>query len=226
MTARTRTITAKAAARTTERPLGEACVDEALAVIAQDGLEGLSLREVARRLGVSHQAPYKHFKSRDHLLAEAMRRCFRQFAASLRAAREADTQDGAGDPMGAMNGLGGAYLAFARDHPLEYRLMFGTPWPDVADHPDLLRDARYAFDVLRDGLRALHAQAGPVDARRVDLDAIFVWSSMHGLASLMESSAMAHLDLPDAVAAAVPAHAKRLIDAALLAGRPPKGRQG
>ena len=61
----------------------EACVQAAREAIAEHGLEKLSLRDVARRLGVSHQAPYKHYPSRDHLLAEVMRRCFQRFAADL-----------------------------------------------------------------------------------------------------------------------------------------------
>ncbi len=48
-------------------PLKEACVQAAHAFIVEHGVEQLSMREVARRLGVSHQAPYKHYPSRDHL---------------------------------------------------------------------------------------------------------------------------------------------------------------
>ena len=52
--------------------LREACIAEAFRIIEDAGLEALSLREVARRLGVSHQAPYKHFPSRDHIVAEIL----------------------------------------------------------------------------------------------------------------------------------------------------------
>jgi AcrR family transcriptional regulator len=54
-----------------------------LAIIDSAGLEQLSLREVARRLYVSHQAPYRHFASRDHLLAEIVARAFEAFAQHL-----------------------------------------------------------------------------------------------------------------------------------------------
>lgn len=187
------------------RDLGDALVIEALAIIGQRGLEALSLREVARRLGVSHQAPYKHFPSRDHLLAEVVRRCFEGFASTLRQTVPTGT------PEGDLRALGESYLRFAAAHPLEYRLMFGTPWPKTADAPDLRLYARAAFDVLCDTLRRLDPSA---DDRRVTLDALFVWSAMHGLASLRASSAMACLSIPASVAEALSDHTMSRIDQA------------
>ncbi len=68
----------------------EACLEEALAIIEESGVEALSLREVSRRLGVSHQAPYRHFTNRDDLLAELLSRCFEVFAAHLEARPRSD----------------------------------------------------------------------------------------------------------------------------------------
>jgi len=199
----------------------EACVEAAHAVIAEHGIEALSLRDVARRLGVSHQAPYKHFPTRDHLLAEVIRRCFQRLATAL------GDRPAYADPADAMRGLGEAYLRFALAHPLEYRLMFGTPWPSVADHPDLLRDARLAFEVLRGALAQVAGPQAP--AERIDLDAMFVWSAVHGLATILQSNVMSHLVLhPSARQALIP-HVMRTIDAALeqrqaAAPRKPSGR--
>ena len=190
--------------------LREACVQAAHAVIAEQGVEGLSLRDVALRLGVSHHAPYKHYPSRDHLLAEVIRRCFEQFAAALAG------RDRQADPMANMHALGTDYLRFALEHPLEYRLMFSTPWPSVADHPGLLRDARRSFDVLREALAPLYGTGRGV-AARVDADALFVWSSMHGLATILQSNAMQHLSLSPKVLDNAVAHAMRMVDLALLA---------
>ena len=199
-----------APAGTRSSRLGDRCVAEALAIIEAKGLEALSLREVARRLGVSHQAPYKHFPSRDHLIAEVLRRCFADLTAALKG-REASE-----DPDEDLRRLGQAYLAHALAHPLEYRLMFGTPWPSVEAHPDVARDSRFAFDVLREVLdRRQAGRARAMDPADLDRNAMFVWSSMHGLASILQSDAMVHLGLDDQARSQVPGYIMAMVDRAL-----------
>lgn len=157
--------------------LRSACLSAAWEVIASEGVEQLSLRDVARRLGVSHQAPYRHFPSRDHLLAEILRQCFTVFSAFL-AARPTGA-----NPHQDLHHLGLAYFAYADAHPLEYRLMFGNPWPTGAEHASVAEAARQAFAILVEALRRVH---GPkIPAERVDHDALFVWSTIHGLSSLL-----------------------------------------
>lgn len=179
--------------------LKTACLRAARETIAERGLEQLSLREVARRLGVSHQAPYRHFPSRDHLLAEVIRECFQDFARFL---DDRETQDA---PEQDLNCLGTRYLQFALERPLEYRLMFNTPWPEPAEEVGLVRDALHAFNILRDDLRGIHGR-GPEAQRQVDQDAMLIWSAMHGLSSILQSSAMGHLDLAEGVREQVPAY--------------------
>lgn len=175
--------------------LKEACLQAAREVIAEQGVEGLSLRDVARRLAISHQAPYRHFASRDHLLAEIMRRCFVDFAGHLDGAASAA-------PAGAeLPAMGDAYLAYARDKPLEYRLMFGTPWPEPARHPELVRVAVHAFDLLRCQLRRQHGDK-PDTQTQADLDALFIWSTLHGMSTISQGDVMRHLVLAPAVVGA------------------------
>lgn len=194
--------------------LKEACVQAAREVIAAHGIEHLSLREVARHLGVSHQAPYRHYPSRDHLLAEVMRRCFESFARSL------DTRERHDDPAADLESLGRRYLRYAAEHPLEYRLMFGTPWPEPAEHPDLVRDAVHAFDVLRGVLRRMYGDGEALRAH-VDQQAMFIWSVMHGLAGISHGQVLSWLNLAPQVQAQAPEHAMRMVEAALRATAPP-----
>jgi AcrR family transcriptional regulator len=176
--------------------LKDACVSAAHAVIAEHGIEKLSLRDVARKLNVSHQAPYKHYASRDHLLAEVIRRCFVRFSDALNARQRS------ADPLEDMRALCISYMDFALHNPLEYRLMFGTPWPEAAAQPDMLADARYSFDVLRGALKPvyellyepLHKNSENLQIA-IDTAAMFVWSTLHGLASIMQSQAMCGLEL-------------------------------
>ncbi|MEO8669365.1 MAG: TetR/AcrR family transcriptional regulator [Bauldia sp.] len=168
--------------------LPEACVEQALAIIATDGVEGLSLREVARRLGVSHQAPYKHYPSREHLLAEVVARAFAAFAAHL------DARPRRRDPYDDLREMGRAYIGYALAHPLHYRLMFGTPLPEPEAHPAMMRQASHAFALLTDAIVRL----GRDDPPAPELDALYVWATMHGLAilSIMKAPALAGARLP------------------------------
>lgn len=189
--------------------LREACVKEALAIIAKGGIDSLSLRDVARRLGVSHQAPYKHFPSRDHILAEVVGRAYATFAAHL--AKRPTSED----PYEDLGLLGRAYLDYARKHPLHYQLMFGTPLPDPAEHPEMMKQAEHAFATLRDAIAKLPGRAQGAD---VELDALYAWSVVHGLASILQTRATQQLGIRKATIAEATAHTLGKIGSAL--GRP------
>jgi len=176
--------------------LREACIEEALAIIGESGPEQLSLREVARRLKVSHQAPYKHFPSRDHILAEVVSRAFATFAEYL------DQRPRSEDPGEDMASMGKAYLEYAHRHPLHYRLMFETPLPNPQDHPEMMRLSKHAFSLLKDAIARLpnRQSQGPVE-----LEALFVWSVMHGLSGILHGKAIDTVGIPDSLLnAAVP----------------------
>lgn len=191
----------KPRARTPAGDLHEACLREALAVISEQGVEALSLRDVARRLGVSHQAPYRHFSSRDHLLAEIVRRAFAGFAEAL------DARPVHPDPHQNLHAMGEAYLGYAQRHPLHYRLMFGSVLPDPEAHPAMMQSAAHAFSQLRDALLIVHGGARKPGAKRAaELDALYVWSTMHGLASLIQTEALSYAGLPKATLAQAVGH--------------------
>ncbi len=198
--------------------LREACPAEALAIINAAGVERLSLREVARRIGVSHQAPYRHFASRDHLLAEIVRRAYADFAAALRAVPCTD------DPAGDALAMGFAYVRFALSEPLKYRLMFGGSLPDPHNHPEMMHGARDAFTVLRQALARLPESRGETpDPEAIDSEALFAWSSLHGVVSLLRTDAMGTLDLAPGARDAFVMRALQKIGAGLGIARNPEG---
>lgn len=160
----------------------ERCLEEALRIIEEGGIEALSFREVSRRVGVSHQAPYKYFESRDSILAELLTRSFSEFAQHLEA------RPRSADPHADMQAMGEAYFAYARHHPLKYRLMFATPMPDPDRHPAMMTEARRAFAILKARLSSMPLRPLPVGVPGdLDHDALFVWSTIHGLATLLSS---------------------------------------
>lgn len=190
--------------------LREACLTEALTIISTSGVEKLSLREVARRLGVSHQAPYRHFASRDHVLAEIVRRAFADFAEALRSPPHTD------NPAADTLAMGMAYVAFAFSEPLKYRLMFGGTLPEPGAHPEMMRGAREAFNVLRAALiRLFEARGQQPDHDLIDREALFAWSSLHGVVSLMRTDAIDTLDLAPSARTAFVAHALQKVGTAL-----------
>lgn len=194
------------------RDLRDACVAEALLIIGEVGVEGLSIREVARRLGVSHQAPYKHYPSSDHLLAEVVRRTYALFSEHLEqrpAGRDADED---------MYHMGQAYFRFAQEHPLHYRLMFGTDLPDPSLHPEMMHEARHAFQILLGAMQRkykdLAQRTGPEQAQ---LDALFVWATVHGLSTLLQSNALKQIGFSPAILSAIHHHTLAAIGKAIQA---------
>lgn len=173
--------------------LKDALVDEAFSIIEEKGVEHLSLREVARRLGVSHQAPYKHFPSRDHILAAVVARCYSEFADHLQA------RPVSAEPFEDLGQMGLAYLEYARSNPLQYRLMFNTALPDGAEHTNMLDQAQFAFSILKDrlGTMQLRDPHHPI-SDPAKHDALFIWSALHGLASLMQSDVTGTVGLDEA----------------------------
>src|SRR3954462_5211842 len=99
--------------------LREALLEAARQLVAERGPQGFSLTEAARRAGVSPSAPYRHFKDREEVLAELCRRGFALFGQRLQAAVA-----GAQNAAEALQRMGPAYLAFAREEPGYYAAMF------------------------------------------------------------------------------------------------------
>src|SRR5437588_5068599 len=119
--------------------LREALIRGVLELIATKGPAGFTVAEAARSAGVSPGAPYRHFRDRDELLADVALRGFERFTAELQRAWD----DGRPDTTRALENLGRAYLAFARNEPAYYAAMFEAAVP-LRDHPVLAQAAERA----------------------------------------------------------------------------------
>ena len=142
--------------------------------LAARGVEGFSLRQVAKRAGVSHAAPAHHFGDAAGLLTALAAEGFRQFLAA-QSAREARAAPDAASQLVAA-GLG--YVDFALARPALFRLLWQSERPDFGN-AELGRAARAAFQHLVDQVMA----AGG----RSTADEAAVWAMAHGLADLLAS---------------------------------------
>ena len=133
-------------------------------------LAELSLREAARRAGVSAMAPYRHFIDKDALLAAVATIGFERLAQALRAG-ETDKSGSA-----ALTAQGVAYVAFACANPALFRLMFGSNAPVKTG--DLARASQASYGLLSDRV------AETTDPEDVEDRALANWALVHGLAML------------------------------------------
>lgn len=137
-------------------------------ILEKEGLDAVTLREVARRAGVSHNAPSRHFPDREALLAALAGEGFRVLGEAQRTAAA----------VGGPRGLGESYVRFALAHPQRFRLMFGGRVM-ISSHPALKEAAIRTFDAVASAMAARVPGPGARDA------AVAAWSLVHGLALLL-----------------------------------------
>ncbi|MGH7398215.1 MAG: TetR/AcrR family transcriptional regulator [Candidatus Rokuibacteriota bacterium] len=159
--------------------LRDTLVDAAVALIARKGLQGFSLREVARRARVSEAAPYWHFADREALLAAVAERGFLEMAEQMMA-----IWSRAAEPAARFRALGIGYVRFALAHPSYLRVMFGSEVPDKAEHPALKEAGERTFGLLVQAIVECQA-AGQIRTGAPEDLAVAAWSIVHGLAALL-----------------------------------------
>ena len=156
--------------------LERALVAAGLQLVDEGGPAALTLRAAARRSGVSHAAPYRHFADREALLAAVAARGFREFRDALLAAAKADSE-----ARGRVQAMGRAYVRFSLDHPGLFRLMFGPELADKTRHAELERGARAAYAVINEAVAAAVPEGIGIDPAVGTMGA---WALVHGLAHL------------------------------------------
>lgn len=152
-------------------------LDASLDLITHGGLKGFSMREVARRAGVSHQAPYHHFQDREAILAALVTEGFQRLRAGM-----ADAIAVRAKPIDQLTAIGKAYVAFAQANPAHFQLMFGSEWVRSDQHRETQDCAGSAFNLLVEVVdRVAHEHYGRSDPKLV----LGAWSLAHGVATLL-----------------------------------------
>lgn len=135
-------------------------------ILEEEGLNALSLRSVARKAGVSHAAPYRHFASREALLAQIAMEGLEQLRSEIAIAGAAP-----GLPTERIVHIGAAYAGFAASHPGLLKLMFGSEIPNRFDFPGLEETTNSVPEEMG---KALDDQ----------VLGLAVWGAVHGIAIL------------------------------------------
>jgi AcrR family transcriptional regulator len=157
--------------------LRETLLQAAIRLIAEVGPTAFTLREVARRAGVSHNAPYRHFRNKDELMTAVATEGYRELTAAMaRAAR------GGEQPIDRLKLAGLAYIEFALRRPEHFAVMFDAPLPGPR-HQDSNDAAKEAFSALvglvSDAQTSRDLAAGdPLEY------AYLAWTMVHGVAKL------------------------------------------
>lgn len=155
--------------------------------LAERGIEGFSLRGVAKRAGVSHAAPAHHFHDTNGLLTALAAEGFRRFLAKQHA-RQAKARP---EPLAQLIASGLGYVDFAMAHPSLFRLMFSSERP-THDEPELRAASSAAYRQLVDDVRRVRGNA-PGESDPAPIEVMRTWAIAHGIADLMTAKRLKYL---------------------------------
>ncbi|MEO0825358.1 MAG: TetR/AcrR family transcriptional regulator [Cyanobacteria bacterium J06639_14] len=160
--------------------LRQAVIDAALQLIAEQGIESLTLREIAQRVGVSRMAPYRHFENKAVLLAVLAQEGFQALFVHI----QATLAKSSSQPLERLQALGVAYIFYAVENPVHYRVMFDASLSNRTLYPPLYETAVKSFDCLVEVLIKCQ-NAGLIGGGDPKELAQINWSLCHGLAMLL-----------------------------------------
>ncbi len=166
--------------------LKEELISSACKICEASGHDHMSLRSIAKEASVSQTAPYRHFKTKECLLAEVSKRGFEELTERLRAATSEESKTTAKDRFLEM---GLAYLEFGLEKRKTYDLMH-SPVIDKVEFPELLDAATGAFEELVQILKELF----PGISEMLGKKCIKFWAMMHGLVGLLDMKIEPEID--------------------------------
>ena len=150
-----------------------------MADLERVGVAGVSLRDLAARIGVSKMAPYRHFPDRESLLAALISIGWVRLAEDLTAATSIP-----GDPVGALKAMGRAYLNFAMTQPELYRLLFSGDGKGLSGR-EPCSEAGESFGLLSRQIQLCMA-AGRRSGEDASSLVLAYWALVHGIADLAQ----------------------------------------
>ncbi len=167
--------------------LENALIRAGVEILSKEGIEGLSLRKVAKRVGVSYAAPYAHFKDRQALIAAISTEGFKQLYNALDAAISAYPTN----PKQQLKKGACAYIQFAMDNTDIFKIMFSGVLEKERDYPSFVEISHKTFARVVDVVRACQ-EADILPSAPAELMAVSVWGQVHGIISLVLEGQVSH----------------------------------
>jgi AcrR family transcriptional regulator len=156
-------------------------------ILAKEGIGSLSLRKVARHAGVSHSAPYAHFKDKQALLAAISSEGFRKLMAEM----ETSIKKAGLDPQRQLVACGRAYINFAMREQAIFKVMFSGILEQEKKYPEFVEISQSTFRFLVKIVGACQREnilrPGPTE-----LLAVTIWGQVHGIVSLALEKQISH----------------------------------
>ncbi len=167
-----------------------ALLDAAIDQIKEHGVEKLSMRGIARIVGVSQTAPYRHFEDKNHLLSEVATQAFSELYEVSIAAIDPNNS-----PIKNIHATGLVYLQYAINNPEKYRVIFGSRIQNRQSYPSMIEAGEKSFQILIDQVER-GIQAGDFIPGCALILANTLWTQVHGAASLILDGFYIDRELP------------------------------
>jgi AcrR family transcriptional regulator len=173
--------------------LKNALIKAGTEILASEGLGGLSLRKVAKQAGVSHAAPYSHFRDKQALIAAISTEGFKQLHSQIESVKEIYQAD----PETLLVETAWAYVQFALNAPDRFKLMFSSVLEKEKEYPDFVEISRKNFRQLVEIVEICQG-AEILKSGDSDLIALSLWGTVHGFISLLLEGQISHTVLEKA----------------------------
>jgi len=170
--------------------LKNALIKAGVEILAKEGVDGLSLRKVAQKAGVSHSAPYSHFPDKQSLIAAISTEGFNQLYSELQAVAEQYKDN----PKRQLIDGAQAYVQFAMNKADTFKIMFSGVLEKEKEYPSFVDVSRKTFELVVDIVRA-GQDAGMLRSTQPELMAVSVWGQVHGIISLALEGQISHMVL-------------------------------
>jgi AcrR family transcriptional regulator len=164
-----------------------ALIKAGMEILSKEGIEGLSLRKVAQRAGVSHNAPYSHFPDKQSLVAAISTEGFKQLYRELDTAAFRYTND----PKRQLQEGAWAYVQFAMNNADTFKIMFSGVLEKEKEYPAFVEISQRTFNRVVEIVRACQ-DAGLLRDTPPELMAVSVWGQIHGIISLLLEGQIPH----------------------------------